>query len=255
MGGFVIEHFDRCYFVAAALYAGYLLAELAEWPRAPWVLGAGLLAQTIGLLLRAVAIGYFPLSNKFESFYGFSLAMMAVVLLIQSSPSRRHRLSAFALGAGFYVLTFWFERLGSFPPPLMRTIWYPLHVPASFVSYALWGSSAAAAVAVLSGQKKAALRRTIDRHALWGWCLFSVSMVFGGAWGFVAWGAYFLWDPKVVWSVLLWLFYSGFIHLRYWPRANRPRIKAAMALVGLACVLVAYVGTSLLFGHGSHSFG
>jgi hypothetical protein len=43
--------------------------------------------------------------------------------------------------------------------------------------------------------------------------------------------------------------------LRYWPRANRPTAKSVLALAGFLAVLVAYVGTSFLFRHGSHSFG
>jgi len=45
---------------------------------------------------------------------------------------------------------------------------------------------------VLAGDGAPALRATLDGHAFWGWCVFSVSMVFGGIWGYVAWGAYFL---------------------------------------------------------------
>jgi ABC-type transport system involved in cytochrome c biogenesis permease subunit len=231
------------------------VAELVAPAHRRLPLAVGLGFHLLGLLQRARVIAFFPLSNKFESFYAFALAVMLVVLFLHPSPSRAHRLGTFAVGALFYLATLAFERHASFPPPLMQTIWYPLHVPATFLAYALWLSSAAAGAAVLAGDRAPALRASLDGHAFWGWCVFSVSMVFGGIWGYVAWGAYFLWDPKVVWSVILWLFYSGFVHLRFWPPGNRPRSKAALSLVGVAIMLVAYVGTSFLFGHGSHSFG
>jgi len=213
------------------------------------------LAHVAGVTARGVEISFFPLTNKFESFYTFSLACFLLLLWIARSPSRVHRLGLFAVGATFYGLTFAFERGLFYPPPLMQTVWYPLHVPASFVAYALWTSSAMAGVAVLLGADAERLRAWVDDHAFWGWCVFSVSMVFGGAWGYVAWGAYFLWDPKVVWSVILWLFYSGFVHVRYWPAANRPRPKSLLAIAGMLIMGVAYVGTSFFFHHGSHSWG
>lgn len=255
MQGTPIPHFDSFYLGAAVLYGLVLLSELGFRQLRTLLLGAGVMTHLVGILARANAIGYFPLTNKFESFYAFSFAVFAVALLAWRSPSRVHRVTMWLFGAAFYAWTLKFDRAAFFPPPLMMTLWYPLHVPASFFSYALWVSSAGAGAAALSGDREPVVLRSLDLHAFWGWCVFSVSMIFGGAWGYVAWGAYFLWDPKVVWSVILWLFYSGFVHLRHWPAGNRPAPKATLALVGALVMLVAYVGTSFFFRHGSHSFG
>jgi ABC-type transport system involved in cytochrome c biogenesis permease subunit len=250
-----IPMFDLMYFGAAILYLLAAAAELAPSRVRTGLWATAVLVHLMGLLARAQAITYFPLTNKFESFYAFSFAVFCVAWLVAGSASRAHRWFVWALGSAFYAATLLFHRGGMFPPPLMITLWYPLHVPASFFAYALWGSAAGAAVAVLTGASDPATLRRLDQHAFFGWCVFSISMVFGGAWGYVAWGAYFLWDPKVVWSIVLWLFYSGFVHLRHWPWGNRARPKAVLAIVGLLIMLVAYVGTSFFFHHGSHSFG
>lgn len=246
--------FVALYLLALGLYGLYVAAELflPRYRKVPLALGVAL--HVAGMVLRGLAVGYFPLTNKFESFYAFALAAMAVALGVQRSPSRVHRLGVAAVGLTFYALTSRFGSGTAHPPPLMLTPWYPLHVPASFLAYALWTSAATAGLAALLGARDERVGRATLEHAFWGWCAFSLSMIFGGAWGYVAWGAYFLWDPKVLWSVVLWLFYSGFVHVRYWPWANQPRVRAALALVGFVAVLVAYVGTSFLFGHGSHSF-
>ena len=251
--------FDAFYAAAPVLYGAYLVAELGAPPRVrSSLLAGGLLVHLAGIVLRALPIAFFPLTNKFESFYAFAFAAFAVTLLSARSPSRLHRLGTAAFGVAAYAATLAFERGVSYPPPLMKTVFYPLHVPASFFAYALWLSAAADGLGVLlrgpDEGSDAAAHGPLEQHAFWGWCLFSLSMIFGGAWGYLAWGAYFLWDPKVVWSVILWLYYSGFVHLRYWPGGNRPRTKAALALVGAAIVFVAYVGTSFLFARSSHSF-
>ncbi len=250
-----MELFDYLYYGAALLYLAYGVMEFAA-PRFRNVpLGLGIACHLGGFLCRAYQIWYFPLTNKFESFYAFALAVFALCLALRKSPSRFHRLGTFGVGAIFYAVAAWFPREIFYPPPLMLTIWYPLHVPASFLAYALWTSAAFAGIAGLAKTAEPPIHRLVDEGVFWGQVVFSLSMVFGGAWGYVAWGAYFLWDPKVVWSVILWLFYSGILHLKYWPVANRPRVRAVLAGTGFLIMLVAYVGTSFLFGHGSHSFG
>jgi len=245
--------------VDAALYAAagaYLLAWLGglRWSRAArLVLGIGVLLHLAGTISRGWLIGYLPLTNKFESFSAAALCVAAVAWVTWS----RHRL------ADLVVLTVALVALGTafrfpmqlnYPPPLMRTIWYPLHVPLSFVAYAVWTAGAAAAVAWWVDRGPEWLLR-VDRLALQGFALWSLSMVAGGLWGVVAWGAYFLWDPKVVWSVILWFHYATFVHLRMTPSlATRPWVRPALALVGFVWVFVAYVGTSFFFGASSHAF-
>jgi len=259
----VPQGFDLAYWLGLAFYGLALVADLFA-PRARrWLLGAGLAAHTVGLVLRAAAIGGFPLTNKFESFYAFAWAVMATSVWRAPRDPWIERVGATSVGAIFYALTLLFQRDVAYPPPLMQTIWYPLHVPASFAAYALWTAATAGAVARWRlaggggdvGGEVHAVHQRVERQTFWGWAVFSLSMIFGGAWGYVAWGAYFLWDPKLVWSVILWLFFAAVVHVKYWPSWDRPGPRAVLGAVGWVVLLVAYVGTSFLFGHSSHSFG
>ncbi len=238
---------------AAALYAAAFLATALRpaWGRPVLALGAVLhLAGTAG---RGLAIGFFPLTNKMESFSCAALAVALVALLVWRGD-RLHDLpmAGVALAAMAAALSLPLDL--AWPPPLMRTAWYPIHIPLSFLAYATWTAAAAAALAWLRDRDAAALSR-IDRRALSGFGLWSLSMIAGGFWGVVAWGAYFLWDPKVIWSVILWFHYATFVHLRLTPSLQgRPWVRPALALCGFAFVLTAYVGTSFLFGRSSHAF-
>ena len=99
------------------------------------------------------------------------------------------------------------------------------------------------------------LGQFVDRLALQGFALWTLSMICGGFWGVVAWGGYFSWDPKVVWSVILWIHYASLVHVGYAPSLRRRAwLRPALALVGVALVLVAFVGTSFFFGRSSHAF-
>jgi ABC-type transport system involved in cytochrome c biogenesis permease subunit len=77
-------------------------------------------------------------------------------------------------------------------------------------------------------------------------------MVFGGIWAYLAWGTYWLWTPKELWTVILWLFYSLYLHarLRQWWQ-GKP--AAALGVLGFIIVMFTYLGVSL-FMKSSHTF-
>jgi ABC-type transport system involved in cytochrome c biogenesis permease subunit len=238
----------------AAIYALAGLAALLRpaWARWPLALGAAL--HLGWSAWRGLLIGFFPLTNKTESFSAAALAV-ALVALAAFRPRRAYLLPLLLLLGAAMAVALRFPQELHWPPPLMRTIWYPTHVPLSFLAYGAWAAAAAAGIAWFTAPEPAWLQ-LIDRLALWGFALWSLSMICGGVWGVVAWGAWFLWDPKVVWSVILWFHSASFVHVRLTPSlAGRPWVRPALALVGLVLLLVAYVGTSFFFGRSSHAFG
>ena len=239
--------------IAAGIYLAAFLVTAARPSAGRWAVAAGAavhLAATVG---RGLAIEFFPLTNKVESFSAATLSL-ALVTAVVWVPLRLYLLPLLGLLLLAMGATLSYPLHLAWPPPLMRTIWYPLHVPLSFACYAIWAAAAAAALVWWRDRDPAWLGR-IDRLALWGFALWSLSMVFGGLWGVVAWGAYFMWDPKIVWSAILWFHYATFLHVRLTPSMQgRAWLRPALAALGFAFVLVAYVGTSFLFGRSSHAF-
>jgi ABC-type transport system involved in cytochrome c biogenesis permease subunit len=239
---------------AAALYGLSFLAALARPRWARWPLLAGAAAQLAWATWRGLLVEFFPLTNKTESFAAAALAI-ALVGAVAFRPSRPYLVTLLLATGAAVAAALSFPQELAWPPPLMRTVWYPTHVPLSFLAYGTWVAAAGAGIAWLADRDLGWLA-LIDRLALWGFVLWSLSMVCGGVWGVVAWGAWFLWDPKVVWSVILWFHSATFVHLRLTPSlAGRAWVRPALALAGLALVLVAYVGTSFFFGRSSHAFG
>lgn len=238
---------------AVALQAAAVAGALwrARWART--LLAGSAIVQAAALTNRGLDLGAFPLTSKFESFAALGLAL-ALVALASWRDERRFTVPLVLLASCTSAAALLFPHALRYPPPLMQTIWYPLHVPLAFGAYALWAAAAAAALAWAYDRDGAWFAR-IDRFALQGFGLWSLSMVCGGIWGVVAWGAYFLWDPKIIWSVLLWLHYASFLHLRLTPSlAGHAWVRPALAGLGLVWVAVAYVGTSFFFGGSSHAF-
>ncbi len=239
---------------AAAVYGVAALAAVVRPGLARGPLAAGAVIHLAATAGRGVAIGFFPLTSKMESFTAAALAT-ALLAVVAFRPARAYLVPLLAVLGAALGAALSFPGDLRWPPPLMRTVWYPLHIPLSFLAYASWAAAAAAAIAWWrdGGDEWVAL---VDRLALWGFGLWSLSMVTGGVWGVVAWGAWFMWDPKVIWSVILWFHYAAFVHVRLTPSLQgRAWVRPALAGVGFGLVLVAYVGTSFFFGRSSHAFG
>ncbi len=85
-----------------------------------------------------------------------------------------------------------------------------------------------------------------------GYPLYTVGALFAGAiWAEQAWGQFWGWDPKEVGALIIWLFYSGFLHARrqYNWRGNR---AAILSVFGLLMILLSFFG-NYFFG-GQHAY-
>ncbi len=233
-------------YVVAGIVAA-VRPSLGRWP-----LGAGLLAHAAGMIGRGLVIGWLPM-GKMDSFSTASLAFGLVAFAVWR-PKRGEVLPMLLATAAALGVAVMFPHDLRYTPPILRTVWYPLHVPTSFVCYGLWLAAGASGVQWWLDRDPGTMRR-VDHLALVGFGLWTVSMVFGGIWGGVAWGAWFMWDPKFIWSVILWFHYVSYLHMRLTPSLFEAlRLRVAMAWLGCIWVLVAWVGTSFFFGKSTHAF-
>ena len=136
-------------------------------------------------------------------------------------------------------------------PPVLKTIWFELHVILSFVSYAFFALAAVFGALYLRGGS-AQDEQEQYRCALLGYALFSLAMIFGGIWAHLAWGAYWLWTPKELWTTIVWFSYSLYLHARL-VRGWTGKPVAGMGIAGFIIVLFTYVGVGLLM-KSSHEF-
>jgi ABC-type transport system involved in cytochrome c biogenesis permease subunit len=86
-----------------------------------------------------------------------------------------------------------------------------------------------------------------------GYPLYTLGALFAGAiWAEQAWGAFWSWDPKEVGALIIWLFYSAFLHARYQRGWSGTR-TAVLSLTGFAMMMLSFFG-NYFFG-GLHSYG
>ncbi len=226
------------------------------------VLSVGLLVHTAVLLMRTIEAGHTPILSIFETllFYSWCIILVSLIVVLRYEE----RLTVL-LNIPIACIALVFALFNETPPKaltlILRTWWFEIHVITSFASYALFTLSFSAAVVYLlkyiskDGKSSAGHRNMLDmvnRGILWGFFLFSVSMFSGAVWGYLAWGTYWLWEPKVIWSFIVWFYYAGAMHVSY-IKEWRNTGSAVAAVLGFIIVLFTYLGVGLLM-KSSHSF-
>jgi cytochrome c-type biogenesis protein CcsB len=78
------------------------------------------------------------------------------------------------------------------------------------------------------------------------------TIVAGAIWAGDAWGRYWGWDPKEVWSFITWVAYACYLHARA-TVGWKGRKAAYLALIAFACFLFNYYGVNMIFS-GKHSY-
>jgi len=97
---------------------------------------------------------------------------------------------------------------------------------------------------------------TLDRTAyglhIVAFPLWTFTLIAGAIWAEQAWGAYWQWDPKEVWTFIIWVVYAAYLHARATSGWSTSK-SAYLALAGYGCILINYMVVNVYFV-GMHSY-
>jgi ABC-type transport system involved in cytochrome c biogenesis permease subunit len=245
--------------------AGYVLGFVASVLRRP---KAGHLLYLLGFGFAVAAFAYrwydvrhIPLQNLFEVF--LCLGMIYPVSLF----SRR------VLHAGGYAADMLIGAIVLFPaafvfhaepeqlPPALQSWLFGPHVAVYMLSYIFMAKATVQAVTQLAGKGPTASQNLLApeqatyRLICVGFPLLTLGLILGSYWGKQAWGDYWGWDPKELWSLVSWLVYVGYFHVRYMFGKRHARVNSLLAITGMAAIVITllWVNLSRLFP-GMHSY-
>lgn len=86
-----------------------------------------------------------------------------------------------------------------------------------------------------------------------GFPLFTLgALVFAMIWAQIAWSRFWGWDPKEVWALITWLYYSAYLHLRL-SRGWQGTKSSWLSVIGFLVVMFTLVGVNLVIA-GLHSY-
>lgn len=191
----------------------------AAWP--------GLLLHGAALLVWWRHVGHGPYINRFEVLSAYAWCLLAGQLLF-ARIYPRVRPAAFFV----YPLTFLMVALALFLqpeikalPPTFRGVWLVLHI----VFYKIAFSSVAIALAfslLYLLRRRGRLQRLtalpdldgLDlyayRFAGFGFLFWAIGMLAGSIWAYQSWNIFWNWDPVQTWSLVAWVLFGIYLHLR-----------------------------------------
>ena len=179
---------------------------------------------------------------------------------------------------------------GWFPPPTreaealmpaLQSYWLEIHVITIFLAYGAFALSFGTGLMYIWKNRKLNVHgdqppiaggsdadpglvalENLDQQTYWlvaiGFIMLGAGIIFGAIWANETWGSYWSWDPKETWSLITWLVYLGFLHMRLVSKWRGSKI-AWLAVLGFVAVLLCYYGVNVIFPKytegGLHSYG
>jgi cytochrome c-type biogenesis protein CcsB len=246
---------------------------------------AMMLTRLGGLLLiaaaamRGVSVHRPPLGNMFE--FALVGCMFVVVVFVAVSLRRDVRwLGLFVIGPvlltlGLAITVFYTD--ASELLPSLKSFWLVIHVTVATFSVALFTIAFSVTIlhlvktwleaqAAVDPSAMSRLRTivntalpaapSLDRtaykfHAV-AFPLWTFTLIAGAIWAEQAWGHYWNWDPKEVWTFVIWVVYAAYLHARA-TTGWSPRSANYLALAGYGAILVNYMVVNVFFV-GQHSY-
>jgi cytochrome c-type biogenesis protein CcsB len=224
-----------------------------------------------GVVLRALEVHRWPLGNMYE----FAIFGSMFVLLAYCGWSVKRDLRWLGLFVVIPVLlnlglaiTVWYTDASELMPSL-RSVWLAIHVTVATLSVAVFTIGFSLGVMYLiqdrletaTDRPRSFMSRLPDARALErltyavhivAFPLWTFTVIAGAIWARQAWGSYWNWDPKEVWSFVIWVVYAAYLHARAttgWKRQNAVWI----ALVGYGCIIMNFAVVNVFFV-GQHSY-
>lgn len=225
---------------------------------------AGFIVHTLAMILRAIESGRLPFSNQFEFASSFTWGIVLIFLIIQFYY-KFSSLGAFVMPLAFLMMGYASMLSKDIKPlmPALQSRWLTIHVGSAVIAYGSFAVACGLAIMYLLNRKNMdkADSKLPDAEAYdylsyriiaFGFLMLTIVIVTGAIWAKYAWSRYWAWDPKETWSLITWLIYSVYLHLRF-NRGWKGKPAALFAVIGFVCVIFTFVGVNILLP-GLHSY-
>lgn len=221
----------------------------------------GFVSAVAALVVRWYQVGHVPMQNLFEVFICLGVLVYPVTVFCRRCVNVGGE-AADAL-IGFIVLFpagFVFKAEPQKLPPALQCWLFTPHVASYMFAYMILAKAGVQAFGqLLLGDTEDAARVSYElgtyKMVRLGFPLLTIGLLLGSWWGKVAWGDYWNWDPKELWSLVSWLMYLGYFHFRYMYGKKHAKVNSMIAVAGLAAIVITllWVNLSRIFP-GLHSY-
>jgi cytochrome c-type biogenesis protein CcsB len=230
---------------------------------------AGFVLHTANIILRYVDARHLPITSLHEASSFFSWCIVLIFFFLEY----RYRLDL--LGPFTMPVVFLLMLSSSILPreikplsPVLQSYWLGIHTSLAFLGDAAFAMAFGIGIMYLIQEHHVKSKhlgglfqrlpnlQILDeinyRLITIGFPLLTLAIITGALWAESAWGSYWRWDPKEVWSLITWFIYALVLHVRL-TAGWRGRKAAILSVVGFVCVIFTFFGVNLLL-KGLHAF-
>lgn len=246
--------------------AAYLVATIAlmfKKNRLGWtVYTFGFVVAVITLVFRWHHVGHVPMQNLFEVFLClgtlvFPVSLFCLRFMRVGGAAADCIIGLIILFPAGFVSKADPQRL---PPALQSGLFIP-HVAAYLAAYMIMAKAGVQSLGQLFHKAGPNDENLVSydvgayKMVKLGFPLLTLGLILGAIWGKIAWGDYWNWDPKELWSFVTWLIYIGYFHFMYVSGRRFPRLNSVLVLSGLLAIAITllWVNLSSIF-KGLHNY-
>lgn len=250
-------------YITIGIYSLAFLAACLRLKKAAHALFfTAFLASAAAFGYRWYSVKHLPLQNLFEVFLFTGLAIYPLSLISQKILKTADLACDMLIAViVLFPAGFVFDDLPRNLPPMLQSPLFCPHVVAYMLAYIFMAKAAFQAVLQIFSFKNNAQPIPDDaEHKTYllvcaGFPLLTLGLILGSIWGKFAWGNFWNFDPKEMWSLASWLVYVIYFHFRFMYGREKPKINSSIALAGFVVIVTAllWVNLSKIF-MGLHSY-
>lgn len=199
---------------------GYLLAGIAFILRrnraACGLMIAAWLVNLAVFVLNGLMVGHPPFGNMYQVQVVLSLCFLPLLVLFVVREKLNWLGAYFSFASALPTIgAVFMDKQASWKQmPALQSGWFVPHVLAYMISYALCAVAFIMLIRLWCSKERSELRRAITQILRAAFPFMTFGMLSGALWAEEAWGQYWSWDAKEVWSLITWGLYLLYFHLR-----------------------------------------
>ncbi len=220
-----------------------------------WGTVFGLVAHSAATVVRWYMTGHGPYLNKFEGISSTVWIVMATFLVVSYWRPKLRFAGMVVLPMGFLLIG-----MGIFSTPQIQnlpgtfqTFWLIVHILFAKLTLGTILISLACAVFFILKQRTpekpiytrlpelAGLDMFSYRFCGMGFVFWTISIIAGSIWAYKSWGRYWAWDPIETWSLITWLLFGLYLHMRRFMALKERKAAYCMIICFIFVVATLFI--------------
>lgn len=256
------------YAISAAIYVFSFVFKKEHWLRyGAFCAVVGLVPHSIALLARWIEAGHGPYYSMYEVFSSYAWVSVAIFLLSVLRTNKTRFAGLMVMPVSFILMGLGFNVSMEISPvpPSLNSFWLVAHVGFAKLGFgSILIATGMSIMYLLKEREPVRYKEFFERFpttgimddlsyqfAAVGFIFLTIMVAAGAIWADQTWGRYWGWDPIEIWSLISWLVYGVYLHLRM-NAGWRGKRASWLMVVNIVILIFSLFGTGIVY-EGLHS--